>query len=91
MTMTIWNAVSLFMFLLIAAPAGAETESEAAHREIVKKDLFAVITLNGTQCEEVVDFEIQEETLYIATCKNGKRFRIYVTDDGRVEVGSHEG
>ncbi len=72
------------------ASAVAETESDAAHRETVKKDLFAVITLSGSHCEKVVDYEIRNDSLYIVTCKNGSRFRINVNDEGRVEVGSHK-
>jgi hypothetical protein len=90
MTMTISKTVVLITFLLTIASAGAETKGEAAHRETVKKDLFAVITLNGSHCEEVVDYEIKNDTLYVVTCKNGNRFRVNVTAEGRVDVDSHD-
>ena len=83
-------AVLITPLLLIIASAVAETESDAAHRETVKKDLFAVITLNASHCEEVVDYEIKNDTLYVVTCKNGNRFRVNVTAEGRVDVDSHD-
>jgi hypothetical protein len=88
--MTILKSALFITSLLTIASAVAETESELAHREKVKKDLFAVITLNGSHCEEVIDYKIENETLYVVTCKNGNRFRINVTDEGRVEVDVHQ-
>jgi hypothetical protein len=88
--MTTLTATLLTTLILTAASTIAEAESEVAHRETVKRDLFAVITLSGSHCEEVVDYELKNETNYVVTCKNGKRFRIHVTDEGRVEVGSHQ-
>ena len=87
--MTISKTALLITSLLTIASAVAETESEVAHREKVKKELFSVITLSGSHCEEVIDYRIENETLYVVTCKNGNRFRIKVTDEGRVEVGAH--
>lgn len=70
---------------------GAEQEHPAAdqkreHDELVKKDLFAVITLQGHDCGEVVSFERQKQHDYVATCRNGQTFRIYVVPEGRVAV-----
>ncbi len=84
-----WNAVALISSFLVTGSAVAEDEGDAAHRETVKNDLFAVITLNGANCVEVVDYEVTHETLYLVTCKNGKHYRVEVTQDGRVEVGHH--
>jgi hypothetical protein len=88
--MTILKSALFITSLLTIASAVAETESDLAHREKAKKDLFAVITLNGSHCEEVIDYKIENETLYVVTCKNGNLFRVNVTDEGRVEVGVHE-
>ena len=63
---------------------GADTKRE--HDELVKKDLFAVITLQGHDCGKVVSFERQQEHDYVATCRNGQSFRIYVVPEGRVAV-----
>lgn len=61
-------------------------DQKRKHDELVKKDLFAVITLQGHDCGEVVSFERQKQHDYVATCRNGQTFRIYVVPEGRVAV-----
>lgn len=75
--------------LLIAPLATANDTGDQAHQETVMKDLFAVITLNGQACEQVVDFDLIAPMNYVAICKNGKRYRIGVTPEGRVETAEH--
>jgi hypothetical protein len=53
-------------------------------------DLFAVITLSGQHCEKVIDFKLMENKTYVAICKNGARYRVGVTPEGAVQVGSHK-
>lgn len=62
---------------------------EPDHSDVVKSDLFAVITLDGADCIEVVDYKLQNELDYIATCKNGKRYRIHVSSEARITVDTH--
>jgi hypothetical protein len=50
-----------------------------------KEDLSAVIALNGQPCGGVVSYVVQGESDFIATCKDGNRYRVYVKD-GRVRV-----
>lgn len=50
-----------------------------------RQDLAAVIALNGKPCGEVVRYTVQGDNDFVATCKDGNRYRVYVKD-GRVVV-----
>ena len=50
-----------------------------------REDLTAVIALQGKPCGEVVSYVAQADNDYIATCKDGNRYRVHVKD-GRVIV-----
>ena len=73
-------AQSLFVAALFAMP------SFAADDEALKKDLTAVIALQGLPCGEVVAVTVQAENDYAASCKDGHKYRVYVNAEGRVVV-----
>jgi len=50
-----------------------------------REDLTAVITLHGKACGEVVSYVRQADNDFVATCKDGNRYRVHVKD-GRVVV-----
>ena len=50
-----------------------------------KEDLSAVIALNGQPCGGVVSYTVQGENDFVATCKDGNRYHVYVKG-GRVVV-----
>lgn len=50
-----------------------------------RQDLTAVISLQGKPCGEVVSYVVQADNDFVATCKDGNRYRVYVKD-GRVVV-----
>ena len=50
-----------------------------------RQDLTAVIALHGQPCGEVVSYVAQGDNDFVATCKDGNRYRVYVKD-GRVVV-----
>ena len=52
----------------------------------VTKDLTAVIALQGLPCGNVVSATQQGQDDYVASCENGKRYRVFVGADGRVTV-----
>ena len=54
--------------------------------EALKKDLTAVIALQGLPCGEVVDVKVQAENDFAASCKDGNRYRVYLNAEGRVVV-----
>ncbi|MDQ6987236.1 MAG: hypothetical protein Q9M25_05495 [Mariprofundaceae bacterium] len=74
---------SLLLCLLAAVPAFAVTKAE---------DVATTIMLRGQPCGGNVVSNISERkdaagnTTITATCPNGQRYRIDVTNDGRVSV-----
>jgi hypothetical protein len=71
---------SLFLAALFALPAFA------AEDEALKKDLTAVIALQGLPCGEVVSVKTQAENDYAVSCKDGNKYRVYLNAAGRVVV-----
>jgi hypothetical protein len=68
---------------LCAAPArAADPDSDVSEA----KDLTAVIALQGMPCGEVVSATKRGENDYLATCKDGNRYRVFQDADGRVIV-----
>ena len=77
---TVVLAQSLFMLALFAVPSFAQDE------EALKKDLTAVIALQGLPCGAVVAVEEKAETDYAVSCKDGNMYRVYLNAAGRVVV-----
>lgn len=73
-------AITILAATCFAAP------SLAADDVSVKKDLFAVIALQGLPCGEVVSFTTKSDNDHIAVCKDGNRYHIYLNTQGRVVV-----
>ena len=71
---------TLFLTAFFAVP------SFAADDEALKKDLTAVIALQGFPCGEVVSVKTQAENDYAASCKDGNKYRVYLNAAGRVVV-----
>ena len=77
---TVVLAQSLFMLALFAVPSFAQDD------EALKKDLTAVIALQGLPCGQVVAVEEQAESDYAVSCKDGNMYRVYLNAAGRVVV-----
>jgi len=73
-------ARSLVVAALFAVPLFA------ADDEALKKDLTAVIALQGLPCGEVVAATELAKDDYAATCKDGNKYRVYMNAEGRVVV-----
>jgi hypothetical protein len=58
----------------------------AQDEDALKKDLTAVIALNGQPCGQVIAVTVLAESDYAASCKDGNRYRVYLNADGRVIV-----
>ena len=71
------------LFVLIAAciALGAFAADDPKQRQ----DLAAVIALHGKPCGEVVSYVVQGDNDFVAACKDGNRYRVYVKE-GRVTV-----
>ena len=67
---TVALAQSLFVLALLAAP------SFAADDEALKKDLTAVIALQGLPCGEVATVTVQAENDYAVSCKDANKYRV---------------
>jgi len=50
------------------------------------KDLMATIALQGLPCDKVVNAKRNADSDYVATCKDGHRYHVYVNASGRVLV-----
>ncbi len=71
---------SLLVATFIAGP------SLAADDEALRKDMTAVIALQGLPCGQVVAVTVNAENDYACTCKDGNRYRVHVNAAGRVVV-----
>jgi hypothetical protein len=77
---TLVLAQSLFVAAFFAVP------SFAADDEALKKDLTAVIALQGLPCGQVVAVAELAKDDYAASCKDGNKYRVYMNAAGRVVV-----
>ena len=71
---------SLFLAGFFALP------SFSAEDEALKKDLTAVIALQGFPCGQVVSVKTQAENDYAVLCKDANKYRVYLNAAGRVVV-----
>jgi len=58
----------------------------AADDAAFSKDLKATIALQGMPCDQVVDAKRNADSDYVASCKDGNRYHVFVNDKGRVVV-----
>ena len=72
-------------FVTSIACAALSLAAIAADDPKKRQDLSAVIALQGKPCGEVMSYAAQGDDDFIATCKDGNRYRVYVKD-GRVIV-----
>ncbi len=72
---------SLAALMVAAAIAASATAADDA---ALKKDLTAVIHLQGLPCGQVTDVRTQGDNDYIASCQDGNRYRVFVNAQGRV-------
>ena len=75
------RAPALLALACLATPAAAQQDTEA-----LKKDLTAVIALQGQPCGEVVSVQVLKQNDYNADCKDGNKYHVYENAKGRVIV-----
>lgn len=73
------SAVGLAIAVALAASAAA-----AADDANVRKDLTAVIALQGLPCGQVTEVRTLGDNDYIASCQDGNRYHVFVNAQGRV-------
>ena len=79
MSARIFNCVLLLLVLMATRSALADGPSSG-------QDLQATIVLNGQPCDQVVGVKRNADSDYVATCKDGNRYRVFVNPQGRVVV-----
>ena len=72
---------SLAALALAAALTGSAIAADDA---AVKKDLTAVIALQGLPCGQVTEVKTLGDNDYIASCQDGNRYHVFVNAQGRV-------
>ncbi len=80
------RTVALIGALVVAAVLAVPLA--AGDDEALKKDLTAVIALQGLPCGTVVAVTVRADNDYAASCKDGNRYRVFVNVAGRVVVES---
>jgi len=81
LTVALASSLVVTAFVVVPSFAAAADDDEA-----LKKDLTAVIALHGLPCGQVIAVKVQAENDYAASCKDGNRYRVYLTAEGRVAV-----
>ena len=79
-TRTVVLAQSLFVAAFLVVPSSAPDE------EALKKDLTAVIALQGLPCGQVIAVTVQAEDDYAVSCQDENKYRVYLNAAGRVVV-----
>ena len=78
--------IHLVPIVTVALAAALGTGTAAADDSSMVKDLAATIALQGMPCDQVVDARRNADSDYIATCKDGNRYHVFVDKTGRVVV-----
>jgi hypothetical protein len=68
----------------LAAVGALAASAAAADDATVKKDLTAVIALQGLPCGQVTEVRTLGDNDYIASCQDGNRYHVFVNAQGRV-------
>jgi len=68
----------------LAVAAALAAGATAADDATVKKDLTAVIALQGLPCGQVTEVRTLGDNGYIASCQDGNRYHVFVNAQGRV-------
>ena len=76
---------SIFALAFLAAGIGSTTTLAADDAAMVR-DLKATIVLQGLPCDEIVNAKRNADSDYLATCKDGNRYHVFVSPKGRVVV-----
>lgn len=74
------------LLALIAMSTLASGVALAAEDASFSKDLAATIALQGLPCDKVVTAQRNRDSDYMATCRDGNRYHVYVDPNGRVIV-----
>jgi hypothetical protein len=71
---------------LLVLLAFSATRTALADGPSSGQDLQATIVLNGQPCDQVVGVKRNGDSDYVAICKDGNRYRVFVNPQGKVVV-----
>lgn len=74
------------LLFYIAASMAASAMVLAADDASIGRDLQATIVLQGHPCDRIVASKRNADSDYVATCKDGNRYHVFVSPQGRVVV-----
>jgi hypothetical protein len=74
------------ILIVTTAPLFAAAAPLVAAEASFGNDLKATIALQGMPCDQVLQAKRKGDSDYIAACKDGNRYHIFVNPQGRVVV-----
>jgi hypothetical protein len=77
---------NLIVFTLALTGCFAGDPARAAEDPSSATDLKATIVLHGMACDQVVNVKRLGDSEYLASCKDGNRYHVFVNGQGRVVV-----
>ncbi len=77
--------MTLRIFIFSTALLGG-VAALAADGASIGKDLKATIALQGFPCDRLIESKRNGDSDYMASCKDGNRYHIFVNPQGRVVV-----
>jgi len=80
------DLVTAAMLALLFWTSPVAAGDAAAPREPLKQDVYVALTLAGAHCGRITSVAENAPSDYSVQCQNGKRFRVYVTDNQIVHV-----
>jgi len=87
---TIAGIIDVFSSVLDAAISSAHADDLLTHDEVVKRDLLVVVAAQGVVCTAVTVFKKITNHDYVVNCEGGEKYRVNVSEDGRVNVAPHK-
>ena len=73
-------------FILLSTAVAAFSAAQGAEDASFGRDLKATIALQGMPCDEVADVKRIGDSDYVASCRDGNRYHVFVNAQGRVIV-----
>ncbi len=80
----------VFMSVINTVITSASAEEILSHDDVVKRDLLVVVAAHGVVCTAVTLYQKITNHDYVATCEGGDKYRVNVSEDGRVNVAPHK-
>jgi len=87
---TVAGIIDALTSVLNTVVPSAHADEVLTHDEVVKRDLLVVVAAQGVVCTAVTVYKKITNHDYVATCEGGDKYRVNVSDDGRVNVAPHK-